>query len=214
MGGGNSTLAALAAEDWGLSPRGRGKPAALLPPAARSGSIPAWAGETLPSPPTAPSTRVYPRVGGGNPADNPHPEPVYGLSPRGRGKHDPMQEYGPKEEVYPRVGGGNRGVAPFIRLKPGLSPRGRGKPAENCPSHYRRGSIPAWAGETTAARLASVCSGVYPRVGGGNRTGPECPAGCQGLSPRGRGKRWRRAGLLPGRGSIPAWAGETPAPAG
>ena len=52
---------------------------------------------------------------------------------------------------------------------------------------------------------------VYPRVGGGN------PAGflrfCQrmGLSPRGRGKlRQSPAQILAG-GSIPAWAGETPA---
>ena len=53
---------------------------------------------------------------------------------------------------------------------------------------------------------------VYPRVGGGN-----APVSCQaiswrGLSPRGRGKRLGRLRIVAIGGSIPAWAGETPAP--
>ena len=50
---------------------------------------------------------------------------------------------------------------------------------------------------------------VYPRVGGGNasETAPRKPH--KGLSPRGRGKPSEEAHAPSGRGSIPAWAGET-----
>ena len=57
--------------------------------------------------------------------------------------------------------------------------------------------------------VSSRASQVYPRVGGGNGTGPPAlPAG-MGLSPRGRGKpAVTYIGDGP-EGSIPAWAGET-----
>ena len=70
--------------------------------------------------------------------------------------------------VYPRVGGGNRAGRPGVGNDKGLSPRGRGKPPAPALCSPRRGSIPAWAGETdTLTKVMCPCS-VYPRVGGGN----------------------------------------------
>ena len=56
---------------------------------------------------------------------------------------------------------------------------------------YRKGSIPAWAGETLASYRRALPRAVYPRVGGGNQSIIQS--------------------VLMGKGSIPAWAGETAA---
>ena len=77
----------------------------------------------------------------------------------------------PLRTVYPRVGGGNRGFRIAEIKAEGLSPRGRGKPGFFAGLGSRRGSIPAWAGETVGFRVVSKKEG--------------------GLSPRGRGKRRR-----------------------
>ena len=53
-------------------------------------------------------------------------------------------------EVYPRVGGGNYKYAHLSHLFTGLSPRGRGKPTDERIAIRNNGSIPAWAGETSA----------------------------------------------------------------
>ena len=91
----------------------------------------------------------------------------------------------------------------------GLSPRGRGKPGHYQSVDRRRGSIPAWAGETRAGMVGHLLGKVYPRVGGGNRSLVRRSRYPRGLSPRGRGKP--SFGILPRRSkrSIPAWAGET-----
>ena len=76
-------------------------------------------------------------------------------------------------------------------------------------SGRRRRSIPAWAGETLQTESDEPSQWVYPRVGGGNAgRNPITPAS-QGLSPRGRGKRYTRKASGDCVGSIPAWAGET-----
>ena len=95
---------------------------------------------------------------------------------------------------------------------PGLSPRGRGKPPPHPRVGRRPGSIPAWAGETSAVSLSAGCSAVYPRVGGGNAVTLGVDNGQRGLSPRGRGKHFRPTDDVLGGGSIPAWAGETAYP--
>ena len=229
MGGGNWTAERLKAGSWGLSPRGRGKPAEFANDLLAKRSIPAWAGET-PGPPVADSmVEVYPRVGGGNDlAEGPFLGPE-GLSPRGRGKLMPGQDrcldpgsipawageterfcrLGSARRVYPRVGGGNRRRSSGRYAGQGLSPRGRGK-RPICSSCRQRGrSIPAWAGETPCSLACSPANAVYPRVGGGNSRSwcfRICP---QGLSPRGRGKLPLLVLQDLSAGSIPAWAGET-----
>ena len=91
--------------------------------------------------------------------------------------------------VYPRTGGGNH--------------------KSLCPNQVQPGSIPARAGETIGYRRMRPVLTVYPRTGGGNYIQNGGHPVSLGLSPHGRGKRWR---LRVGSGrvrSIPARAGET-----
>ena len=229
VGGGNTCLLLVALKPAGLSPRGRGKlrPTALL--AFRAGSIPAWAGETWRRWHPRQNSGVYPRVGGGNSLGYFPGASGVGLSPRGRGKLYPPGIHPlhlgsipawagetPKgwttttaAMVYPRVGGGNGISVPYSIARKGLSPRGRGKRSAPWPMRKGSGSIPAWAGETSAQSRWAGVPAVYPRVGGGNMAWLPPKSPCRGLSPRGRGKHPRRGNPgNPGR-SIPAWAGET-----
>ena len=139
---------------------------------------------------------------------NPLLPPGSGLSPRGRGKLLPFRRpsirpgsipawagetYTGKGnlsigKVYPRVGGGNSARSYRRRRSSGLSPRGRGKRRDSDRSLAERGSIPAWAGETSWNPGWSARPGVYPRVGGGNSGGKSRRRFPPGLSPRGRGK--------------------------
>ena len=114
-----------------------------------------------------------------------------------------------RDMVYPRVGGGNPPPEPEAPRKWGLSPRGRGKPSVDRRHHKSRGSIPAWAGETSDGGGRVRRSGVYPRVGGGNEGMTPPGRSVMGLSPRGRGKLVFHAHRHGRDGSIPAWAGET-----
>ena len=147
VGGGNFRSLAQLPVLYGLSPRGRGKRPSGPLSGWRSGSIPAWAGETLWHDHPDLPPKVYPRVGGGNPIPQHGLSPDAGLSPRGRGKRRrPIKvpkgagsipawagETSSKARmrldsaVYPRVGGGNWRKSRAIRPLRGLSPRGRGK---------------------------------------------------------------------------------------
>ena len=192
----------------GLSPRGRGKRKEAEMGSHPSGSIPAWAGETIAARLSGISSRVYPRVGGGNPFQVGGGQVQGGLSPRGRGK-PPRPAHAPESrrsipawagetkskgvrhrlhQVYPRVGGGNPFCGRRRRSGAGLSPRGRGKLPAWIPARCRLWSIPAWAGETLSAIAVMTWWTVYPRVGGGNQETGNLPGPDHGLSPRGRGK--------------------------
>ena len=107
------------------------------------------------------------------------------------------------------MGGGNRQEPAIGFLQGGLSPRGRGKLAGHRFTDTQTGSIPAWAGETTAWGAVGGAGAVYPRVGGGNPPVARRGGKLQGLSPRGRGKRHHSRHSAPAGRSIPAWAGET-----
>ena len=131
--------------------------------------------------------------------------------------------------VYPRVYGGNaKGTLPTF-LCHGLSPRVRGKLAEDRGDGPGKGSIPACTGETPYRTGHRRRDWVYPRVYGGNGTGPRSPLGQRvyprvyggnwpnagsiicagGLSPRVRGKPKTEANCLDCGWSIPACTGET-----
>ena len=208
MGGGNGPSTGPHLDIRGLSPRGRGKQSIPNQNAWYRRSIPAWAGETSLADELGHLVRVYPRVGGGNRAQSDLDAFTAGLSPRGRGKHRrihrglfdggsipawagetrPSGMATPLCAVYPRVGGGNLIGGPENWHFDGLSPRGRGKRTAAPQPSPQKGSIPAWAGETSPAAEVARQLEVYPRVGGGN---PWMPAGAgrsMGLSPRGRGK--------------------------
>ena len=204
----------------------------------RLGSIPACAGEPRPPPSPPPSPppprRVYPRVCGGTSGKTRVHRASSGLSPRVRGNPEgpaclrssrrsipacagepgEVNADGEPHGVYPRVCGGTRVRATNAAGGGGLSPRVRGnrRPALT-PAKGRR-SIPACAGEPPWQKGCPSPRKVYPRVCGG--TAPELrgPRRDPGLSPRVRGNP-RSLRLAPyRRGSIPACAGEPPAPPG
>ena len=210
VGGGNPRVDAFLRRPQGLSPRGRGKPDLKGRGDLGYGSIPAWAGETPPPAGRLSKPPVYPRVGGGNAANDAAVKLLEGLSPRGRGKPKiVVMAYG-SHGVYPRVGGGNFFRSMTSVILQGLSPRGRGKHCAGRRRQRRLRSIPAWAGETALADDHIEMAEVYPRVGGGNLGPTRCRRERAGLSPRGRGKLIPDPDMAWQPGSIPAWAGETP----
>ena len=90
--------------------------------------------------------------------------------------------------VYPRVCGGTVSAYPLRSPVQGLSPRVRGNQVSGPLRNVGVRSIPACAGEPTAALAVHVLQRVYPRVCGGNPEGGPLQ--------------------VPPRGSIPACAGE------
>ena len=95
------------------------------------------------------------------------------------------------------------------RVADGSSPRGRGTPGGAPGDHRRDRFIPAWAGNTRAARWSRDSTPVHPRVGGEHEPLAETRSVSDGSSPRGRGTHGspttgRRTGRF-----IPAWAGNT-----
>ncbi len=132
-----------------------------------------------------------------------------GSIPAWAGETAAAHTFNPVKEVYPRVGGGNRAQGALPHRPKGLSPRGRGKLSSLRIAFAGSGSIPAWAGETSAPLSRAHLQRVYPRVGGGNQLRGNLCMRYRGLSPRGRGKRLDPALPSAAGRSIPAWAGET-----
>ena len=148
----------------------RGKRSGLWTEFARIGSIPAYAGETVPRLMLEESLAVDPRVCGGNGDGSGAGYGFGGRSPRMRGKQAAAIEYVRTggsipayagetvhhsawrifQRVDPRVCGGNAeedGRA--VRIH-GRSPRMRGKPLRGQAQEGLVRSIPAYAGETLA----------------------------------------------------------------
>ena len=196
----------------GLSPRMRGNHRPADQPVSNTGSIPAYAGEPMrrnrwPLPAT-----VYPRVCGGTPFLGGDSGGGGGLSPRMRGNPivGLIRTFGigsipayAGEPVSVQVAG--------VRAQ-GLSPRMRGNLAGGAPRTFGGGSIPAYAGEPGQAGVHQRPDRVYPRVCGGTLRRWGMAIRDEGLSPRMRGNRARRAGFQFCQWSIPAYAGEPLAP--
>ena len=146
-GGENENLPAAGAGWDGSSPRGRGKPRAVMTSAAPLRLIPARAGKTTRRRASPPTSRAHPRAGGENrsaPVENRQQE---GSSPRGRGKHSHAipERLHPRliptragktfpgwlnrgaRRAHPRAGGENGRGLGDTRRPVGSSPRGRGK---------------------------------------------------------------------------------------
>ena len=171
----------------GLSPRVRGNRSCRVGVRRGGGSIPACAGEPTTRRRRIASWRVYPRVCGGTLDGGGLGLRRGGLSPRVRGNphahRDPGRQRGSipacagepaaagtgrsEGRVYPRVCGGTGGDQYLFGAWHGLSPRVRGNPVRpGAPGDWRR-SIPACAGEPTAAGTPACRCRVYPRVCGG-----------------------------------------------
>ena len=212
----------------GLSPRVRGNLEPLQEVARRGGSIPACAGEPRRQSNRTRRLRVYPRVCGGTIAELRSDLTAKGLSPRvrgnrvrhgGRGVHGgsipacagepcPWTRRGRRSRVYPRVCGGTERPLHQRARHQGLSPRVRGNRPSDPETAAASGSIPACAGEPSAAGCRVCCTGVYPRVCGGTLTERQQFTRYGGLSPRVRGNPSRASTSARPFGSIPACAGE------
>ena len=170
----------------GLSPRGRGNPAAAVRLPAELGSIPAWAGKPGQDRRVECRQQVYPRVGGETHSHLMDHHLGEGLSPRGRGnpaaavrlpaelgsipawagKPGQDRRVECRQQVYPRVGGETTAPRGSCVITPGLSPRGRGNPPARRAFVRSSGSIPAWAGKPRESLRRNWRQRVYPRVGG------------------------------------------------
>ena len=192
----------------GLSPRGRGNPPQRSHRFRRRRSIPAWAGQPERPWPTAPSTPVYPRVGGATHPARRHSTFVMGLSPRGRGNPGDQAERKRQRRSIPAWAGQPPTPEPTPLLQLGLSPRGRGNrgAALGCPATQR--SIPAWAGQPIVSQPIHESTKVYPRVGGATSYSLSGTGSANGLSPRGRGNHNHGVRFRLALRSIPAWAGQ------
>ena len=84
----------------------------------------------------------------------------------------------------------------------------RGNPSAGGPEKPETGSIPAGAGEPGRADWPGDARRVYPRRCGGTDTVGEVGSAARGLSPQVRGNPRLGREVAPGRGSIPAGAGE------
>ena len=216
----------------GLSPRVRGNHRIEVAAALHDRSIPACAGEPCRCMPRSLLVGVYPRVCGGTwPMWSLYP-PQYGLSPRVRGNHflqalcvshcgsipacagEPHCPYTSvcPLGVYPRVCGGTNVSLSARTNGKGLSPRVRGNHSLTDGDTYWYRSIPACAGEPLPRVFLDLPMWVYPRVCGGTAMTWRWRSSGRGLSPRVRGNRSKCSGRQGNLGSIPACAGEPPAP--
>ena len=229
VGGENERAREDAGIPWGSSPRGRGKRSTGLASSQPRRLIPAWAGKTRRSPPSARQPRAHPRVGGENVPYTNDGFGQRGSSPRGRGKrrscddHDVIEGLIPAwagktsgsrktrdlSTAHPRVGGENVSLDKAGHGVFGSSPRGRGKQGDWSGLQRRVGLIPAWAGKTTASKLSSRPATAHPRVGGENMSITQRAMRTVGSSPRGRGKPPGTNFFMRGFRLIPAWAGKT-----
>ena len=230
VGGGTAALRLLTLLIVGLSPRGRGNRQVTIQATGVRRSIPAWAGEPAPVGVSSGGPGVYPRVGGGTGVGGVGLLALDGLSPRGRGNQPSRRrrwrcprsipawagEPAPARKppcasgVYPRVGGGTDYHQGHRHPTSGLSPRGRGNPLLTGTLRWKKGSIPAWAGEPVSLASRFPPIGVYPRVGGGTHSWAGRLRASSGLSPRGRGNHHPAIAHDGLDRSIPAWAGEPP----
>ena len=109
------------------------------------------------------------------------------------------------------MGGGTPYLLTVCLPVKGLSPRGRGNLTPLICASPFAGLSPRGRGNLSqVAWLVRRQWGVYPRVGGGTRSGIGIGIGSlyHGLSPRGRGNHVGGVGGFVCAGSIPAWAGE------
>ena len=211
----------------GPSPRVRGIRRLDLEADLIGGSIPACAGNPRGRSGATASRGVHPRVCGESTVAESIQGSQRGPSPRVRGIRDVALDGGVATGSIPACAGNPRSVI-VIRTAPRVHPRVCGEsgrpPGSRCrgsgPSPRVRGilpadpqaallpgSIPACAGNPTTSPRSVPLAWVHPRVCGESRHAPFHPAFLGGPSPRVRGIRQNAQGRRPGRGSIPACAG-------
>ena len=154
---------------------------------------------------------LSPRVRG-NPRLRNRARHLIGSIPACAGEPEIIDSQSPRGKVYPRVCGGTEARLGIPTASQGLSPRVRGNHGGPCCRGIVEGSIPARAGEPSVPHHRRLRVRVYPRACGGTVRKLGNLYNVSGLSPRVRGNLhlgYLRRFLS---GSIPARAGEPPAP--
>jgi len=192
------------------------------------GPIPARAGEPDKLRTAHSCIRAYPRSRGGTWLYPGNSALFQGLSPLARGNHGnflkPVCHFGPIPAragepgirpkptslctAYPRSRGGTGAGDITIGFREGLSPLARGNPVSPCFLSHTQGPIPARAGEPAGIGAGGHIVRAYPRSRGGTKRGVDEAEMRAGLSPLARGNRETASFVRPGKGPIPARAGE------
>ena len=115
---------------------------------------------------------------------------------------------GHKARAYPRVCGATVMACMYCMRPQGLSPRVRGNQKKSRARKRMDGPIPACAGQPVQGAYRSPFGRAYPRVCGATAAGRGLHLVHCGLSPRVRGNHRDLAIVPPGRGPIPACAGQ------
>ncbi len=223
---GGTFLSGLRGEgDEGLSPRARGNHRSTTGEPRRRGPIPASAGEPMTRKPWPSWQGAYPRERGGTQIGRSVQFGRKGLSPRARGNLRarmrgptgsgpiPASAGEPRSRnllsfsfwAYPRERGGTISQVAASTMVLGLSPRARGNRRSGRCEAFRRGPIPASAGEPPCPACPAW---AYPRERGGTWVIEKERPGRRGLSPRARGNRAGIFFALNAKRPIPASAGE------
>ena len=219
----------LIMRELGSSPRVRGTLHRCMCRSSNRGIIPACAGNTRGSTPSAPSRRDHPRVCGEHKETSNGFAVIAGSSPRVRGTQLRVVEDAPCLGIIPACAGNTsydknagdatgdhprvcgehvQGPVLFGHL-PGSSPRVRGTQEAAGLSAVLRGIIPACAGNTEFRRMLMISARDHPRVCGEHSSPFQSRFSPAGSSPRVRGTLeylpdggWKT-------GIIPACAGNT-----
>ena len=193
----------------GEHPRARGENTAQCPPAlAEKGTSPRTRGKQLVGGERRNRGGTSPRTRGKPPICS----RVNGLVrniPAHAGKTAGLSFFSSSSAEHPRARGENHRMVWTVDDLLGTSPRTRGKqpPTPHTPSPT--GNIPAHAGKTNCAQVASVGCKEHPRARGENLLGLFRKPTTRGTSPRTRGKRIHQAHSVPPKRNILAHAGKT-----
>ena len=216
----------------GSSPLARGTPVAASQAGGVIRFIPARAGNTPTSPPSACATSVHPRSRGEHDLEGRAAVEAAGSSPLARGTRLRLADGEVRRRFIPARAGNTGSICPCVTT-PTVHPRSRGEhdrsamrsstclgssslargtqPARTLPRRFRR-FIPARAGNTRAGRGRDGRMTVHPRSRGEHCVAELRHGGLTGSSPLARGTLCGRAAAWGTHRFIPARAGNTTPP--
>ena len=219
----------MACPPCGSSPLARGTPLVQRRRQPGHRFIPARAGNTTSSPPSARTATVHPRSRGEHVTPNDIVSTLAGSSPLARGTH-PRRPRGPgrcrfiparagntrpgrgwrgRRPVHPRSRGEHSPPPAARTLRAGSSPLARGTPPEGDLLRDVIRFIPARAGNTRPGATPRRRTPVHPRSRGEHQQQTPVEWYADGSSPLARGTRRAAHRVRPHRRFIPARAGNT-----
>ena len=213
----------------GSSPHTRGAPRQASRRRRQQRIIPAYAGSTSASKPSAPPATDHPRIRGEHSTSSGPFQEVSGSSPHTRGARHADPRRDARMRIIPAYAGSTQATLrrrhsrpdhPRIRgehvWKPaetpkaaGSSPHTRGAPSCRCPAPPSRRIIPAYAGSTKTFPRSHTNVSDHPRIRGEHADGVLSRMSIGGSSPHTRGAPARPGHPAPVAGIIPAYAGST-----